>query len=150
MKAVPEFLENWLKFFSRSVRDQDFEAGKKLFHISSVSFGTVCPRSENLDELIARQWQVVWPNTQDFDFEYASAQATVSAGMAVVCTGWRSTGFDKNLDPVSRQGRATIVLQKFAGNDWLAIHSHFSLNPTQPHDPVLWHTAASRPGLRVS
>jgi ketosteroid isomerase-like protein len=150
MKAVPKLLENWLKFFSRSVRDQDFAAGKKLFHMDSVSFGTVCPRSENLDELIARQWQVVWPNTQGFDFEYSSARATVATDMAVVCAGWQSTGFDKNLNPISRRGRATIVLQKFAGKGWLAVHSHFSINPTQPHDPVFWHTVASRPGLRFS
>jgi ketosteroid isomerase-like protein len=150
MKGVPEFLQDWLRLFAQSVRNQDFNAGKKLFHADSISFGTVCSRSENLDELVSQQWQIVWPNTEGFDFEYASARATVAADLAVACVGWQSTGFDKNLSPVSRQGRATIVLQKFTGDDWLAIHSHFSLNPTQLHDPVLWHTVATQPGLRFS
>jgi len=143
MKAVPESLETWLKYFAQAVRDRDFDAGKKLFFAGSISFGTVCQRSENLDELITNQWQIVWPNTRDFDFEYDSARAIVTETTATVITGWQSTGFDREQIPQQRQGRATIVFQKYAGN-WLAIHSHFSINPTFIHDPVIWHGTASR------
>lgn len=138
MKAVPDFLENWLRLFAQSVRDQDFDTGRKLFQADSVSFGTVCRRSENIDDLISRQWQVVWPNTQGFDFEYDSARATVNGSTAIILAGWQSTGFDKNQIPFQRRGRATLALQK-STDRWLAIHSHFSINPTLTHDPILCH-----------
>jgi hypothetical protein len=142
MKAVPEFVENWLKFFSRSVRDQDFGAGKMLFDATADSFGTVCFRAENLDELVARQWCQVWPNIQNFEFEYDSARAIETPALAIVLAGWRSTALDQTRNLVERRGRATIVLKNFPAG-WKALHTHFSITPQLKYDPVLRHATSS-------
>jgi ketosteroid isomerase-like protein len=149
MKAVPDFLENWLRLFARSVRNQDMIAGKKLFQAKAISFGTVCPRSESLDELVSRQWQVVWPNTRDFDFEYDTARAIADENLAVLIAGWKSTGFGSADRMFSRSGRATIVLGKTAAG-WQAVHSHFSIKPTHAHDPIFCQMGESSYRPRVS
>jgi ketosteroid isomerase-like protein len=141
MQAVPDFLEKWLKDFSEAVRKRDFASGENLFEDGTVSFGTVCFRAENLDELVARQWRRVWPRTADFDFDYASARAIVTGDSATVVTGWRSSGFDHDGNSVERSGRATIVLQKSAAG-WKAIHTHFSISPQPDHDPLFRHAAS--------
>jgi ketosteroid isomerase-like protein len=138
MQRIPDFLENWLKDFSAAVRRRDYVSGKNLFAGGADSFGTVCARAENLEELIARQWRQVWPKTKDFDFEYDAARAVVTDKLVTIFTGWRSTGFDPDQNPVERCGRATIVLQRSAAG-WQAVHTHFSINPHHDHDPVFRH-----------
>ena len=138
MKAAPKSLKDWLRLFSRAVRERDLTSGRKLFHWQVVSFGTVCFRAGNLDELVHRQWEIVWPGTQNFDFEYNSARAVIEGKTAVLVTDWESTGINGHRTPVSRHGRATIVLKK-NGVGWRAVHTHFSIDPSQ-HDPVLRKT----------
>ena len=119
--------ERWLEGFSETVRARDFSKGKRLFSKGVVSFGTVCVRAKNLDELVAKQWKLVWPKTKDFKFDCESARVIKNADHAVIIAGWRSTGF-RNKIPFARRGRATIVLEKSA-NCWKALHTHFSLEP---------------------
>ena len=135
-------LKKWLQDFSAAVRRHDFGAGKILFDATSDSFGTVCYRAKNLDELVARQWRKVWPNIQNFEFEYNSARAIETPELAAVLAGWRSTTLDQTRNLIERRGRATIVLKKFP-DGWKALHTHFSITPQLKYDPVLRHTTSS-------
>ena len=138
VKETSETLKSWLKLFSQAVRERDLVSGRKLFLQQVVSFGTVCFRAEGLDELVSRQWEIVWPDTQDFDFEYDSTQELVEGKTAVLIAHWHSTGFKGHQPLISRRGRATIALKKTA-DGWKAIHTHFSIDPLQ-NDPVLHQT----------
>jgi len=135
MKALPKPLKSWLRKFSGAVRGRDFASGEVLFADAVISFGTVCFRAENLDELSTRQWRKVWPRTKQFEFEYESARAIVASDLAAVMANWRSTGFDRSKATFGRRGRATIVLRKSAGG-WKAVHTHFSLKPAPRHDSL--------------
>ena len=135
MQSLPPDIEAWLKAFSRAVRERDFASGKKLFDPAVLSFGTVCFRVEGLDQLADGQWQAVWPNTRDFDFEYPSARALPDASQATVLATWSSTGLDSAGEKFQRRGRATIVLRR-AGSGWKAVHTHFSIAPSHEHDPL--------------
>jgi ketosteroid isomerase-like protein len=139
VKETSEALKRWLRLFSQAVRERDLVSGRKLFHQQVVSFGTVCFRAENLDELVCRQWEIVWPDTQDFDFEYDSTQELVEGKTALLIAHWHSTGSKGTQPSVSRHGRATIALKKMA-DGWKAIHTHFSIDPLQ-NDPVLHQTS---------
>ncbi|MBC8096500.1 MAG: nuclear transport factor 2 family protein [Akkermansiaceae bacterium] len=135
MDLPSEDITHWLRSFSTAVRDQDFKAGKLLFDGRVVSFGTVCVRAENLDELESHQWRSVWPNTRDFEFDYTATRVLVEAGQTVVLTHWSSTGLTGDDQPFQRRGRATLVLRKDA-SQWKAIHTHFSIEPMSKHDPL--------------
>src|SRR5262245_50293606 len=111
MNELPEFVEAWLRDFSAAVRNKDFASGKRLFNDGGVSFGTVCFWANGLEELVSHQWQVVWPRTADFDFEYHTARASLESEQAVVASGWTSKGFNANKVPYFRRGRATLVLR---------------------------------------
>ena len=128
MQHVPDFSKNWLRHFAAAVRARDFASGGKMFDGDVISFGTVCFRVENLDELAQQQWRLIWLNTTDFDFEYDSARAVVDENLAAVIATWKSTGYDRKQKPFERRGRATIVLRK-GRSGWKAIHTHFSLSP---------------------
>jgi len=125
---APEHLD-WLKQFASAVRSRSFEEGRELCDQGISAFGTVVFRADRLDELEARQWQVIWNTTRDFDFDYASADAHSNSSMAVLLTTWRSVGINHDGNDFQRRGRATIVL-RLQGNTWRAIHTHFSTDPT--------------------
>ena len=128
MNPLPNDLADWLRTFSAAVRDRDFSAGGRLFDDGVVSFGTVCFRANNLNELAARQWQVVWPHTEEFEFEYPSAIGFLSNGQATLVAGWQSKGIANGRPAFQRRGRATIVLRQTSAG-WKAVHTHFSLEP---------------------
>jgi ketosteroid isomerase-like protein len=138
VKAAPEALKGWLKLFAQAVRERDLVSGRKLFDRQVISFGTVCFRAESLDELVCQQWEIVWPDTRNFDFEYDSARALVEGRIAVLIAQWQSTGFNGHQTSISRHGRATIALRRTA-RTWKAMHTHFSVDPFQ-NDPVLRKT----------
>jgi ketosteroid isomerase-like protein len=129
MEPLPHDIELWLKAFARAVRDRNFAEGKNLFDDGVVSFGTVCFRVEGLDALAAQQWRAVWPNTEDFEFDYSSARASVETRQAVVVAEWNSTGFARGSVRFQRRGRSTLVLRRQTSG-WKAVHTHFSLAPT--------------------
>ena len=119
----------WLKQFASAVRGRSFAAGRELCDQHISAFGTVVFRVDRLDELEARQWQVIWNSTRDFDFDYESAVVHAAGGMAVLLATWSSIGINDNGNGFQRRGRATIVLE-IQGNTWRAIHTHFSTDPT--------------------
>jgi ketosteroid isomerase-like protein len=84
---------------------------------------------EDVDNIVREQWQNVWPRIRDFHFE-PGAQVQASGDSAWIAGGWLTevTGADGR--PVTRPGRGTFVLERRAGK-WLAVHSHFSLLPSQ-------------------
>jgi len=135
METLPLFLEQWLKDFAAAVQTKNFTAGKILFADNVVSFGTVCGRAESLFELSGQQWQAVWPRTDGFDFDYTTARAMLEQNQAVVVAGWQSTGYTRDKKPFPRRGRATIALRK-SDDKWLAIHTHFSSEPSVKDDPL--------------
>ena len=134
--AVPQDAIAWLRAFSQAVRDQNFQAGRRLCDPGVVAFGTVCCRAEGLDQLVKEQWNCVWPNTRDFDFDYESADAFAESKQIVVLANWHSTGLAAAGRPFQRHGRCTIVL-RLASSGWSAVHTHFSINPVHQHDPLL-------------
>jgi ketosteroid isomerase-like protein len=89
-----------------------------------------------LEELAARQWQVVWPNTTDFEFEYSSAVGLMGADQAAVLASWNSTGLEEKGSGFARRGRATIILRNSVSG-WKAVHTHFSMEPPRKHDSFL-------------
>jgi ketosteroid isomerase-like protein len=91
---------------------------------------------EGIDALAVRQWQVVWPNTEDFEFDHSSARVFVDAESATVIAGWTSTGLMPDGRRFQRLGRSTLVLRRRASG-WKAAHTHFSLAPAQQDDPLL-------------
>jgi ketosteroid isomerase-like protein len=118
----------WLQDFATAVRRRDLEAGRALCDGAIHSFGTVCWRSEDLDTLVREQWEQIWPHTRDFDFDSETVRAAASGDVAVLVTTWSSRGLDADGTLFPRRGRATIVLGR-QGDDWKAIHTHFSLDP---------------------
>ncbi len=123
-------IKPWLEAFAYAVRERDVDRGHAMFSPDVIGFGTVTPRAENLDDLVADQWNAVWPNTENFDFDYDQLTGSIAGDTAWVAAPWSSVGFDTSGRPFDRHGRATIVLQRSADR-WLAIHTHFSLRPTQ-------------------
>lgn len=138
MPSLPGYVDAWLRAFSTAVRRRDFAAAEPLFDQDVVSFGTVCVHAGTLDELMAHQWHIVWPNTEGFAFDVSSVRIDEAPGQTVVISTWSSTGFDAEGGPVPRRGRATIVLRN-VGEEWKAVHTHFSLRPSSRNDPVLRH-----------
>ena len=128
MSSVQDVIRSWLEAFARAVRDRDFDAGRAMFASDVVSFGTVAQRAVGLDELVRRQWASVWPVTEGFDFDYEQIHGGGTDTVAWVTAPWSSTGYESDLRPFARTGRATIVLEQRDGQ-WLAVHTHFSMVP---------------------
>jgi ketosteroid isomerase-like protein len=127
-------METWLRAFARAVRERDYAAGRQLFDERVDAFGTVSFRSTSRAELERNQWSRVWPNTREFEFDYATAAAIERPDMRVILTGWTSLGLTGGAEFL-RRGRATIVLVK-QSDDWRAVHTHFSMEPSHD-DPLL-------------
>jgi ketosteroid isomerase-like protein len=104
-----------------------------LFHPEILAFGTHQDVLPSLEAWVNTQWDNVWPRTDDFRFTIAETHVLVSddASLAVVIAPWTSTGFGPDGVPFGRPGRATIVFHK-AGDSWLGVHSHLSLNRGVP------------------
>lgn len=128
MGPISPEIEAWLRGFSEAVRDRDFSRGEAMFAADAIAFGTVACRADSRSELRDRQWQRVWSQTRGFDFDYATARAHVEGSLALVLGRWSSTGFDESGASFTRRGRSTIALQR-RGEEWIAIHSHFSFEP---------------------
>jgi ketosteroid isomerase-like protein len=124
----------WLAAFARCVREQDFAGARALFAPEVRAFGTVAHAVSGIDELLERQWRPVWTATHAFDFDPDAAARVVSLSpdgeLAWVASRWSSMGGSPSGDG-ARHGRATLVLCAHASG-WLAVHTHFSLDPEPP------------------
>jgi ketosteroid isomerase-like protein len=94
-----------------------------------VAFGTWARAVAGLDNIVREQWQNVWPRIRDFRFD-ADARVHATGDSAWIAAGWQTEATGPDGRPFSRPGRGTFVLERRDGT-WLAVHSHFSLLPSQ-------------------
>ena len=113
----------------------DYDATEPMFAPDVRSFGTKAEVVVGLDYLRENQWEKIWPNIEGFEIHldqvYATADATLAWGMAP----WSSTGFNSDGSSYDRPGRATVILER-RGEQWLALHTHFSLAPGTPQQTI--------------
>lgn len=129
MAGPPATPEDWLRTFEAAVRARDFAAGRTMFAEDAVAFGTWARAVAGLDNIVREQWHNVWPRIRDFRFD-ADARVRTSGNSAWIAAGWQTEATAPDGRPFTRPGRGTFVLERRNGT-WLAVHSHFSLLPTQ-------------------
>jgi ketosteroid isomerase-like protein len=127
-----DILYKWFSEFGNFCKSRDFKSAGKLVSNSVCSFGTKVDLVTNLNDLEEEQWKNIWPNIENFTFIMEKLICDGDSELAWGIIPWRSVGFDENGNSFDRPGRATVILKKFE-NDWLAIHTHFSLIPGTPH-----------------
>ena len=130
IKQEVESIQSWLKGFSKAVRAVDYETGRTFFSFFFVGFGSVAQRCDGLANLEKNQWRHVWGVTTGFEFDFDSLAVNVDGNMAWAACSWQSFGKAATDEPFLRRGRSTFVFRR-QGNQWLAVHSHFSLVPAQ-------------------
>jgi ketosteroid isomerase-like protein len=121
--------EQWLQTFEAAVRARDFAGGRTLFATDAVAFGTWARAVAGLDNIVREQWQNVWPRIRGFRFE-PDVCVRAAGDSAWIAGGWLTEVNGPDGRPVTRPGRGTFVLERREGQ-WLAVHSHFSLLPSQ-------------------
>lgn len=129
MTPPPATPEQWLREFEAAVRDCNFAAGRTMFAEDAVAFGTWARAVAGLDNIMREQWHNVWPRIRDFRFD-ADARVRTSGDSAWIAAGWQTQATGPDGRSFTRPGRGTFVLERRAGR-WLAVHSHFSLLPSQ-------------------
>ena len=131
MTDLSAAVREWYARFGACCAAVDYESARSMFAADVMSFGTKAELVSGIDRLQENQWQGIWPNISDFTIDRESIRwggdEQIAWGIAV----WTSTGYDEAGDPFHRPGRATVVLERRDGV-WLAVHSHFSLNPGTP------------------
>lgn len=133
LQAVRE----WFTRLSAACAAVDYGAGRLIFADNVASFGTRADIVTGLDPLQRNQWEGIWPNIENFKIDLDSVMGGGSGVSAWGIATWSSTGFDEDGTPFERPGRATVVLElrksdRAPGGEWLAVHTHFSLNPGTP------------------
>ena len=126
-----EAVRQWFGMLSRYCAAEDYESTREIFADDVASFGTRADIVTGLDRLQANQWEGIWPNIQDFKIDLDNITSGGSESIAWGIATWTSTGFDEDGGSYHRPGRATIVLER-RGETWVALHTHFSLNPGTP------------------
>ena len=129
MTTPPATPEEWLRTFEAAVRARDFAAGRTMFAEDAVAFGTWARAVAGLDDIVREQWQNVWPRIRDFRFD-RDVRVRASGDSAWIAAEWHTEATAPDGRPFRRPGRGTFVLERRNGA-WLAVHSHFSLLPTQ-------------------
>jgi ketosteroid isomerase-like protein len=129
MPRPPATPHEWLATFEAAVRARDFDAGRRMFAEDAVAFGTWARAVAGLDNIVREQWHNVWPRIRDFRFE-ADARVRTAGDSAWIAAEWRTEATGPDGRPFTRPGRGTFVLERRDGA-WRAVHSHFSLLPTQ-------------------
>ena len=129
MASSPTTPEEWLRTFEAAVRARDFAGGRTMFAEDAVAFGTWARAVSGLDNIMREQWHNVWPRIRDFRFD-TDARVRTTGDTAWIAAGWSTEATDPDGRPFTRPGRGTFVLER-RGGKWLAVHSHFSLLPSQ-------------------
>ena len=119
----------WLEVFQTAVRGRDFAGGRTLFADDAVAFGTWARAVAGLANIERDQWQNVWPRIRGFRFD-ADTLVRASGDHAWIAGSWATEVTGPDGRPLERPGRGTFVLEHRDGK-WLAVHSHFSLLPSQ-------------------
>ena len=129
MTSTPATPEQWLEVFETAVRACDFADGRTLFADDAVAFGTWARAVAGLANIEREQWQNVWPRIRGFHFE-TDTRVRTSGDHAWIAGSWSTEVTGPDGRPLQRPGRGTFVLERRDGR-WLAVHSHFSLLPSQ-------------------
>jgi ketosteroid isomerase-like protein len=124
-------LRGWLERFASCVRAKDFDAARPMIAEDVVSFGTRANTVTGRENLIAQQWQHIWPTIEGFAFDLDTLHWQQSGDLAWAVLTWNSRGFRPDGTPFPRPGRATFTFARREG-EWLATHTHFSLFPQSP------------------
>ena len=127
----------WFARLSAACAAVDYEAGRRIFTDDVASFGTKADIVVGLGPLQANQWKGIWPNIANFRVDLDSVRGGGDGDSAWGIAVWNSTGFDESGNSFVRPGRATVALERRVtdvapGGEWLAVHTHFSLNPGTP------------------
>jgi ketosteroid isomerase-like protein len=126
-----EQMQAWFRNLQDCVRRVDYTSAVALFAADVASFGTHAEVVTGLEALRASQWSNVWPNIEDFTFDIEQVHGGSDGAGGWAMAPWTSTGFDEQGAPFDRPGRATVTFARRDGT-WLAVHTHFSLNPGTP------------------
>jgi len=130
---VRQSVHQWLDEFAMCVREKDFSSGRKMFSEDVIGFGTWTGRMVGMEDLLISQWSNVWSKTEGFEFDedYTDfwCNDAIEPTQCTVAALWKSTGIGEDGRGFERKGRSTIVLKRHLGNEWRAIHSHFSFFP---------------------
>lgn len=129
--GAPEAVQAWFALLGKFCAATDYDAAEAIFARDVVSFGTRADIVSGLDNLRRNQWEGIWGNIADFRIVPESVQGFGQGDIAWGVATWTSTGFDESHQPFDRPGRATVTLERRDG-EWLAAHTHFSLNPGTP------------------
>jgi ketosteroid isomerase-like protein len=119
----------WLTTFEAACRARDFDTGRTMFAEDALAFGTWARAVSGLSNIEREQWKNVWPRISNFTFE-EKPTVRVVGDMAWIAAAWSTQATGPDGKPFTRPGRGTFVLERRNGR-WLAVHSHFSLPPTQ-------------------
>src|SRR4029453_4421571 len=111
--------EQWENVWPR-IRDFHFEPGAHRQGARAVA---------GCDKIVREQWENVWPRIRDFHFE-PGAHVHTAGDSAWIAGAWLTEVTGPEGRPFTRPGRGTFVLER-RGGKWLAVHSHFSLLPSQ-------------------
>jgi len=129
MTPPPATPEQWLQAFEAIVRARDFAGGREMFADDAVAFGTWARAVAGLDNIMREQWLNVWPRISGFRFD-AETRVRTAGDSAWIAGGWVTEVTGPDGRPFTRPGRGTFVLERRNGK-WVAVHSHFSLLPSQ-------------------
>lgn len=140
-----EAVRAWFARLSDCCARVDYAGARAIFAPDVASFGTRADIVRGLDLLQQNQWGGIWPNIANFRVDLSSIRGGGGGDLAWGIAVWSSTGFHEDGKPFDRPGRATVVLERRpevahagtkgpgrAARAWLAVHTHFSLNPGAP------------------
>ncbi len=94
-----------------------------------MAFGTWATRVTGLDNIEREQWRNIWPRIREFRSK-KGRPPWVTGDAAWIASTWSSDATGPDGQAFTRSGRATFVLAR-RGGQWLGVHSHVSLLPSQ-------------------
>ena len=124
-------VREWFERLGRYCAAVDYDAGEAIFADAVVAFGTRTDVVQGLEPLRRNQWEGIWGNIEDFRIDLDSIHAGGDRQHAWGVATWTSTGFHEDGASFHRPGRCTVALER-RGDQWLAVHTHFSLFPGTP------------------
>lgn len=129
LQMTEDEIKEWFRAFEARVRAVDYAGARPLFAEEVVSFGTFGTILVGRQELETGQWRHVWSRIRDFRFRLDQLTWGAAGDLAWAVCLWGSEGLREDGSTFPRPGRATVILRR-QNDRWLAIHTHFSLEPT--------------------
>jgi len=126
-----EAIVEWFEKLGKCCASVDYESARAIFAEDVLSFGTRADVVSGLGPLQSNQWEGIWPNIQDFKINMNTIHSGGDQQHAWGIATWNSAGFHEDGSPFERPGRATVILER-RQDQWLSVHTHFSLNPGTP------------------